>query len=232
MPRNWPGFRKGFRKAYFGIQGIIQRRERGIEKCPWDTKAWMWELSTLRTYRSSLKKLYRVHWAQPHWTTTQALDAQITTELQNGSSPSVVRTILSAAAWAGTLGYLDEPIPAGMVKLPKAAAKRQTRVPLEWGPFAVLTEMAETANTPMEWCVVAAAVLSTIMGLQISEAATLKLRNINGLARRITFWDQKINHKLYTRPLSNYGATWAMALHYTAAKKLGRTPDQFISLGT
>ena len=89
----------------------------------------MWELSTLRTYRTSLGNLYQVHWARPHWTTTQALDAQITTELQNGSSQSVVRTILSVAAWAGTLGYLDEPIPAGMGKVPKAAGKRQTRPP-------------------------------------------------------------------------------------------------------
>ena len=192
----------------------------------------MWELSTLRTYRTGLRKLYQVHWARPHWTTTQAWDAQVTAELQNGSSPSVVRTILSAAAWAGTLGYLDKPIPTGMGKLPKAAAKRQTRAPPEWGSFAALAEMTEAANTPMEWCVVAAAVLSTIMGLRISAAATLKLRHINGLARRVTFWDQKINHKWYTGPLSDYGATWAMALHYTAAKKLGRTPDQFIFSGT
>ena len=78
-------------KAYFGIQGIIQRREKGIEKYPSDTKAWMWELSTLRTYRSGLRKLYQVQWARPHWTMTQALDAQITTELHNGSSPSVVQ---------------------------------------------------------------------------------------------------------------------------------------------
>ena len=111
----------------------------------------MWELNTPRPYRSGLRKLYQVHWARPHWTTTQALDAQITTELQNGSSPSVVRTILSVAAWAGTLGYLDEPIPAGMGKLPKAAAKRQTRAPPEWGSFAALTEMAETASTARQW---------------------------------------------------------------------------------
>ena len=131
----------------------------------------MCELGTLRTYRSGLRKLYRVHRARPHWTTTQALDAQITTELQNGSSQSAVRTILSAAAWSGTLGYLDEPIPASMGKLPKAAAKRQTRPPPEWGSFAALTEMAARASTPMEWCVVAAAVLSTVMGLQISKGS-------------------------------------------------------------
>ena len=135
----------------------------------------MWELSTLRTYWSGLKKLYQVHWAWPHWTTTQALHAQITTELQNGSSLSVVRTILSAAAWAGMLGYLDEPIPAGMGKLPKAAAKRQTHAPRDWVSFAALTEMAEATNMPMEWCVVATAVLSTIMGLRKSEATTRKL---------------------------------------------------------
>ena len=104
--------------------------------------------------------------------------------------------------------------------------------PPEWGSFVALAEMAETASTPMVWCVVAAAIFSTIMGLRISEATTLKLRHINGLARRVTFWDQKINHKWYTRPLSDYGATWAMLLHYAAAKKLGHTPDQFIFSGT
>ena len=43
--------------------------------------------------------------------------------------------------------------------------------PLEWGSFAALPEMAARASTPMEWCVVAAAVLSTVMGLRISKGS-------------------------------------------------------------
>ena len=37
LPRNWPVFQR----AFFAIGGIIQRRERGIEKYPWNTKAWI-----------------------------------------------------------------------------------------------------------------------------------------------------------------------------------------------
>ena len=44
--------------------------------------------------------------------------------------------------------------------------------------------------------------------------------------------NQKNKHKWYTRPLTDCGATWAMALHCIGAKKLGRTPDQFIFSGT
>ena len=116
----------------------------------------------------------------------------------------------------------DLAIPLNMGKMPKVAANRRDRASPEWESFAALTEMARQARIRFEWCVVTVVVLSMIVALCILETATLK---VYVLARRTSFSDKKSHHKWCIRPLGQYGATWAMPVHYVATKRLGRGPD-------
>ena len=175
------------------------KRKRGIEKFGCDTKVWMWETSTLKTYRSGLRKLFQVHWARLEWSTPKALmpKSRPNSEMDH----SQVSYAPSSRQQRGQQQW-DIWMRPSRQAWGKCSRWQQNEGSLQWGSFAVLMEMAKQANTPLECCVVAAAVLSTLTALRILETTTLKVRNINGLARRSTFWDQKVNHKWYTRPLS------------------------------
>ena len=184
MPRNWPGFRK----AYFGIQGIIQHREKNRE-------------ISMGHKGMDVEAQYTTH--VPIWRPKNVPGALGTTTLDNDASPrcpnhnrftkwviTECRThnpIHGGLGW--NVGVTGRAHPGRHGEITESSSQETNTRPPEWGSFAAITEMAEAANTPMKWCVVAAVVLSTIMGLRISEAATLKLRHINGLARRVTFWD-------------------------------------------
>ena len=65
----------------------------------------------------------------------KALDAQITTQLRKAFDPGAMRTLLSAAAEAATVGYLNKPIPPNMGNMLNAAAKCGDTAPPKCGSF-------------------------------------------------------------------------------------------------
>ena len=104
---------------------------------------------------------------------------------------------------AYTMGMVGEPLPKRLWKAFKAAQSTQ-----EWGSFEALQIMAHQADSELEWCVVGLAVLSTLLGLTVCEAASISFHRLGVLAGTVDFYDRKVHRPWITRTVSGVALKW------------------------
>ena len=75
----------------------------------------------------------------------------------------------------------------------------ETKVP--WASVEALQTMAAQARHPIEWAVLAAAVVSMVAGQRVGEMAGIKVRGLDRMRGTITFWNEKVNRITYSRTL-------------------------------
>ena len=97
-----------------------------------------------------------------------------------GRSPSTVKTVLSAAMWALSMGIAEHNVPRFFWKYVKGAENTWDEKKVLWESVAALQTMADQAHNSTEWAVVTA-VLSTVAGLRVGEVEGVKVRGRDGI---------------------------------------------------
>ena len=73
--------------------------------------ALAWKTLSLGTFASGLRKLGRRHTAAPNKPEWKILEEQLQAEMALGRSPSTIKTVLSAAIWAVSMGIAKHGVP-------------------------------------------------------------------------------------------------------------------------
>ena len=68
--------------------------------------------------------------------------------------------------------------------------------------------MAHQADSELEWCVVGLAILSTLLGLRVGEAASISFHRPGVLAGTAEFCDRKVHRAWITRTVSGVALKW------------------------
>ena len=130
------------------------------------------------------------------------LEEQLREEMAIGRSPSTIKTVLSAATWAVSMGIAKHLVPRFFWKYVKGVDNAWDDRKVPWGSVAALQTMAAKAQNPTDWGVVATTALSTVAGLRVGEMAGIKVRGLDGIRGTVTFWDEKVHRRAY-----NVGST-------------------------
>ena len=146
--------------------------------------------------------------ARPEWGPYKVVEQVVCDAIREGKGSSSVKTILNAAAMAYTMGVVSEPVPKRLWKAFKAAQRLEEKSTHEWGSFEALQIMAPQADSELEWCVVGLAVLSTLLGLRVGEAASISFHRLGVLAGTAEFYDRKVHRAWMTRTVSGVALKW------------------------
>ena len=68
--------------------------------------------------------------------------------------------------------------------------------------------MAHQADSELEWCVVGLAILSTLLGFRVGEAASISFHRLRVLAGTAEFYDRKVHMAWITRTVSVVALKW------------------------
>ena len=128
--------------------------------------------------------------------------------IREGKGSSPVKTILNAAAMAYTMGVVVEPVPKRLWKVFKAAQRLEEKSTKGWGSFEALQIMAHQADSELEWSLVGPAVLSTLLGLRVGEAASISFHRLGVMAGTAEFYDRKVHRAWITRTVSGLALKW------------------------
>ena len=109
---------------------------------------------------------------------------------------------------AYTMGVVGEPVPKRLWKAFKVAQRLEEKSTQERGSFEALQIMAHQADSELEWCVVGLAVLSTLLGLRVGEAASISFHRLGVLAGTAEFYDHKVHRAWITRTVSGVALKW------------------------
>ena len=146
--------------------------------------------------------------ARPEWGPYKVVEQVVCDAIREGKGSSSVKPILNAAAMAYTMGVVSEPVPKRLWKAFKAAQRLEEKSTQEWGSFEALQIMAHQADSELEWCVVGLAVLSTLLGLRVGEAASISFHRLGVLAGTAEFFDRKVHRAWITRTVSGVALKW------------------------
>ena len=146
--------------------------------------------------------------ARPEWGPYKVVEQVVCDAIREGKGSSSVKTILNAAAMAYTMGVVSEPVPKRLWKAFKAAQRLEEKSTQEWGSFEALQIMAHQADSELEWCVVGLAILSTLLGLRVGEAASISFHRLGVLAGTPEFYDRKVHRAWITRTVSGVALKW------------------------
>ena len=128
-----------------------------------------------------------------------------------GSSPSTIKAVLPAATWAVSMGITNHTVPRFFREICQESAERLRR---QKGPVGIGRQWLPKPNTLPSGVVVAAAVLSTVAGLNVGEMAWIKVRELDGIRGMITYWDEKVTRITYFRRLGPWALRWVRCLHW------------------
>ena len=139
--------------------------------------------------------------------------------IREGKGSSSVKTVPSAAAMAYTMGLVDEPVPKRLWKAFKAAQRLEEKSTQEWGSFEALQIMAHQADSELDWWVVGLAILSTLLGLRVGEAASISFQRLRVLAGTIEFYDRKVHRAWITHTVSGVALKWMQFCAWIAQRR-------------
>ena len=177
IPREWPAYRR----AYAALCRAQADSKDGVLGSNWQVLANSCSTTSLGTYKTGMRRLRQTHMARPEWGPYKVVEQVVCDAIREGKGSSSVKTILNAAAMAYTMGVVSEPVPKRLWKAFKAAQRLEEKSTQEWGSFEALQIMAHQADSELEWCVVGLAILSTLLGLGVGEAASISFH-------RLGFW--------------------------------------------
>ena len=94
--------------------------------------------SPLGMFAPGLRKLGRRHTAAPKEPEWGILEEQLQAEMALGSSPSTIKTVLSAATWAVSMGIIANAVPRFFWNYVKGAGNAWDNRKVPWGLVEVL----------------------------------------------------------------------------------------------
>ena len=167
-----------------------------------------------------MRKLQQTHMARPEWGPYKIVEQVVCDAIREGKGSSSVKTILNAAAMAYTMGMVGEPVPKRLWRAVKAAQRLEEKSTQEWGSLEALQIMAHQADSGLEWCVVGLAVLSTLLGCRVGEAASISCHRWGVLAGTAEFYDNKVHRAWITRTVSGVALNWMQFIAWIAQRRL------------
>ena len=204
IPREWPAYRR----AYAALCRAQADSKDGVLESNWQVLANSCSTTSLGTYKTGMRRLRQTHMARPEWGPYKVVEQVVRDAIREGKGSSSVKTILNAAAMAYTMGVVSEPVPKRPWKAFKAAQRLEEKSTQEWGSFEALQIMAHQADSELEWCVVGLAILSTLLGLRVGEAASISFHRLGVLAGTAEFYDRKVHRAWITRTVSGVALKW------------------------
>ena len=204
IPREWPAYRR----AYGALCRAQVDNKDGVLGSNWQVLASSCGTTSLGTYKTGMRKLRQTHMARPEWGPYKIVEQVVCDAIREGKGSSSVKTILNAAAMAYTMEMVGEPVPKRLWKAFKAAQRLEEKATQEWGSFEALQIMAHQADSELEWCVVGLAVLSTLLGLRVGEAASISFHRLGVLAGAAEFYDRKVHRAWIIRTISGVALKW------------------------
>ena len=78
--------------------------------------------------------------------------------------------------------------------------------------------MAHQADSELEWCVVGLAVLSTLLGLRVGEAASISFQRLGVLAKTAELYDRKVHRAWITRTVLGVALKWMQLCAWIAQR--------------
>ena len=94
-----------------GSRRVLQRHRAGEPPDKRTPLALAWRTSSLGMFASRLRKLGRRHTTTPEEPKWKILEEQLQEEMATGRSPSTIKTVLSAATWAVSMGIAKHTVP-------------------------------------------------------------------------------------------------------------------------
>ena len=170
------------RRAYAALCRAQADGKDGVLGRKWQVLTNSCSSGSLGTYKTGMRRLRQTHMARPERGPYKVVEQVVCDAIREGKGSSSVKTILNAAAMAYTMGVVSEPVPKRLWKAFKAAQRLEEKSTQEWGSFEALQIMAHQADSELEWCVVGLAVLSTLLGLRVGEAASISFHRLWVLA--------------------------------------------------
>ena len=204
IPTEWPAYRR----AYAALCRAKADNKDGILGSNWQVLASSCSTTSLGTYKTGMRKIRQTHMARPEWEPYKVVEQVVCDAIREGKGSSSVKTILNAAAMAYTMGMVGEPVPKRLWRAFKAPQRLEEKSTQEWGSFEALQIMAHQADSELEWCVVGLAVLSTLLGLRVGEAASISFHRLGVLAGTAEFYDCKVHRAWITRTVSGVALKW------------------------
>ena len=204
IPREWPAYRR----AYAALCRAQADSKDGVLGSNWQVLANSCSTTSLGMYKTGMRRLRQTHMARPEWGPYKVVEQVVCDAIREGKGSSSVKTILNAAAMAYTMGVVSELVPKRLWKAFKAAQRLEEKSTQEWGSFEALQIMAHQADSELEWCVVGLAVLSTLLGLSVGEAASISFHRLGVLAGTAEFYDRKVHRAWITRTVSGVALKW------------------------
>ena len=139
IPDVTPDFRTaGAASSTKGDRGNHQTKE---SYCP------SWKMPSLSTFAVGLRKLGRRHTAAPSAPEWQILEERLQEEMAIRRSPSIIKTVLSAATWAVSMGIAEHRVPRFFWKYIKGTENAWDDRKKPWEFVAALQTMATQTKT-------------------------------------------------------------------------------------
>ena len=204
IPREWPAYRR----AYAALCRAQADGKDGVLGSNWQVLANSCRTTSLGRYQTGMRRLRQTHMARPEWGPYKVVEQVACDAIREGKGSSSFKTILTTAAMAYTMGVVGEAVPKRLWKAFKAAQRPEEKSTQEWGNFEALQIMAQQADSQLEWWVVGLAVLSTLSGLRVGEAAIIRFHRLGVVAGTAEFYDCKVHRAWITRTVSVVALRW------------------------
>ena len=116
----------------------MQQRRAGEPPDKRTLLALAWKTSSLGTFASGLQKFGRRHTADPSEPQWRILEEQLQEEMALGRSPSTIKTVLSVATWAVSMGIAKHAVPRFLWKYVKGVEHTWDDRKVLWGSVEVV----------------------------------------------------------------------------------------------
>lgn len=135
---------------------------------------------TLLVYKRALLRLRRAATGQPHAPPRAILQSRLLESFRKNTSPSTVKSILSAVRLLEKLGWVQEMVTRADWLLVEAMEKhgdkcRRSGEGRTWASAEALVQLSSMAEDFADWEIVALAAVSSGLLLRASEACTVKI---------------------------------------------------------
>ena len=173
-----------------------------------------WKEGTRNSYGSHLRRIAFFHGSAPAGDTQNLAESILLLLFRSGYRPATLRGAVSALHAVWVMGWIPPLRWERLWRLARAPVATPGDRPYA-GPH-VLQVMAEACQTPEDWAVFAAAVLSFSSLTRVGEIASVRRSGLRGKA--VAFWGLKRDSRWVSRDLGSFAGEWA---HWLRRQFLG-----------
>ena len=164
-----------------------------------------WKEGTRNSYGSHLRRIAFFHGSAPAGDTQSLAESILLLLFRSGYQPATLRGAVSALHAVWVMGWIPPLRWERLWRLARAPVATPGDRPYA-GPH-VLQVMAEACQTPEDWAVFAAAVLSFSSLTRVGEIASVRRSGLRGKA--VAFWGLKRDSRWVSRDLGSFAGEWA-----------------------